>query len=87
MEVEKARHELELQETRLKQDVESLKQQLAQMEVETQRSLQNQKLAHEENLGRLKQEKVRADGVGSPCSMGIKTPHQMMHKACFYEGE
>lgn len=60
MEVEKAQHELELQDTTLRQDIEALKQHLAQMEQETQLALQNQKQAHDQDLGCLKQEKVSA---------------------------
>lgn len=60
VEVEKAQQELQLQDTTRRQDIESLKQQLVQMEQETQLSLKNQKKAHEEDLAQLKQEKVSA---------------------------
>lgn len=64
-ELGKAQHEFELQETTLRREIEMLKEQLTEMEQECQVAIKNQKLGFEEDLARLKREKVSGTGSQS----------------------
>lgn len=63
VEIGKAQHEFELQEATLRRETEMLKQQLTELEQECQVAIKNQKLDFEENLARLKKEKVGSTGL------------------------
>lgn len=93
MELGKARHELELQETTLKREREMLKHQLTEVEQECQLAIKNQKLTFEKELGCLRKEKVRAAGLQPYGSNNARTVHSgslprshsryKMHRHCF----
>lgn len=70
VELENARHELEGQETKLRKEADILKHQLTQTEHECQLAIKNHKVGFEENLGRLRKEKVSAVNPSLQSHMG-----------------